>query len=86
MSNTHIYPVNDSREHILDGLYCPCAPSSKQVNSVTLITHNSFDGREFVEAESCDHKWEWVGGHGTPYGATEPEQMCKKCGSVNLDD
>lgn len=43
----HIYPVNDSREHKLDGFECDCFPDIDW-NNCTII-HNSYDHREIVE-------------------------------------
>lgn len=34
----------------------------------------------------CEHEWEWKGGGSTPDGPIEPEQVCKHCGAINLDD
>lgn len=80
----HFVPTDDLKEHITSGTYCHCAPALMYDGD--LVVHNSYDGREFFEAENCEHEWEWVGGHGTPYGATEPEQVCKHCGMINPDD
>jgi hypothetical protein len=38
------------------------------------------------EIQECQHEFEWVGGHGTPYGPTEPERVCKHCGAVDNDE
>lgn len=62
----HVYPTNDLREHYLESVdarldgfgeevapYCSCLCSPKaerQENGVWIITHNSFDGREGIEA------------------------------------
>jgi hypothetical protein len=34
----------------------------------------------------CKCEFEWVGGHGTPYGPTEPELVCKHCGAIKQED
>jgi hypothetical protein len=52
----HVYPVNDEREHELDGTMCPCNPKVEFADPVTrepyceaLVIHNAFDCREVVE-------------------------------------
>lgn len=58
----HVYPLNDLREHVLDGMWCPCMPRlvpadaelidgelCQPDNSHTIIRHNSYDGREMRE-------------------------------------
>lgn len=58
----HVYPLNDLREHVLDGLWCPCLPRRIPADPVTVdgemcqpdnahavIRHNSYDGREIRE-------------------------------------
>lgn len=58
----HVYPLNDIREHILDGLWCPCMPRLVPADAVdgdgglcqpddshAVIRHNSYDGREVRE-------------------------------------
>lgn len=47
-SRTHIIPQGDQREHIED-IWCPCMP----VVEDTVVTHNSYDGRELGEV--CRH-------------------------------
>lgn len=47
----HVYPVNDTREHVLDdaGL-CPCLPTVLHVEGDDdLILHNAYDAREVGE-------------------------------------
>lgn len=44
---THVYPLGDMREHVVDGGYCWCAPTVKEGGG--LVIHNSFDERERFE-------------------------------------
>ncbi len=39
----HVYPVNDLKEHELEGTDCWCHPD---VVDGCVVVHNSFDGRE----------------------------------------
>jgi hypothetical protein len=48
-NDSHIYPINDLREHITVGVDCPCKPEVEVVGASLLIIHNSFDHREIVE-------------------------------------
>jgi hypothetical protein len=43
----HIYPLNDLREHELDGTSCPCGVEVDWENG--LVIHAAFDHREIVE-------------------------------------
>lgn len=57
----HVYPLNDLREHVFDGLWCPCMPKLVGPDPVIVdgeecipegaqvIRHNSYDGREVGE-------------------------------------
>ena len=45
-NRTHIYPLNDTREHATDGSPCWCEPQEAEPG---LIVHNSADGRETKE-------------------------------------
>lgn len=58
----HVYPLKDKREHVLDGLFCPCMPKlvprdpivvdgveAQPDHSASVIRHNSYDGRELSE-------------------------------------
>ena len=52
----HVYPVNDEREHELEGTMCPCGPRVEWSDPKTgaayaeaLVIHNAFDCREIVE-------------------------------------
>jgi Tfp pilus assembly protein PilZ len=49
----HVYPENDDREHTLDSSgKCWCKPERTKIGQYGVrITHNSKDGREFVESE-----------------------------------
>lgn len=42
---TQIYPLNDLREHVLDGISCWCCPKLDD----GIIIHNSMDQREAYE-------------------------------------
>lgn len=44
---THVYPLNDLREHETEGVDCWCNPEVDDDGQ--LITHNSLDGREKFE-------------------------------------
>lgn len=45
----HILPVNDIKEHD-ESSTCDCDPNVETLSGGDLmITHNSYDGREFVE-------------------------------------
>lgn len=41
----HVSPINDTREHVLNGDPCPCMP--RQLPGC--VVHNSYDGRETGE-------------------------------------
>ena len=43
----HVYPVNDLREHVLDGVTCWCRPELDE--ECGLVIHNSMDRREEYE-------------------------------------
>lgn len=47
----HVYPVNDSEPHELEGYHCKCSPKVEydQESESIQVVHNSFDGRELVE-------------------------------------
>lgn len=50
MAIYHVYPLNDLKEHEIEST-CPCGPRSEtQPGGDILIIHNSYDGREAVEA------------------------------------
>lgn len=46
MKTVHVYPVADTYPHITEGIGCPCRPKVEDVEGGTLVTHNSYDGRE----------------------------------------
>lgn len=49
MSNWHILPTNDLKDHE-ESTTCECEPKVEfQENGEMLVIHNSFDGREAVE-------------------------------------
>jgi hypothetical protein len=46
----HVYPLDDTEEHLLDGTTCKCEPEIiAEPNADIIVVHNSFDGREGVE-------------------------------------
>lgn len=52
----HVYPINDEREHDLDGTMCPCEPHVEWSDPETgepyaqaLVIHRAFDGRDVIE-------------------------------------
>ena len=48
LEKINILPINDIHPHREDE-YCMCNPTIKEYNNVLIVTHNSFDGREFNE-------------------------------------
>jgi hypothetical protein len=50
----HIYPVMDVREHDTEnGSRCSCIPVVwVDGDGITVVSHNSFDGREWQEADN----------------------------------
>lgn len=46
---THVYPLNDMREHIVDGGTCWCKPRVEYCGFGRVVVHNSADGREAYE-------------------------------------
>ena len=46
-SFTHVYPINDLREHVVDGPDCWCNPQWDK--EYDILIHNSFDQRELYE-------------------------------------
>lgn len=42
---THIFPLHDLRDHVVDGRPCWCAPDETEDG----IVHNAADGREQYE-------------------------------------
>ncbi len=47
----HVYPLNDLREHNIDGTACHCRPTHKWDDPLgeVIIIHNSYDLRELHE-------------------------------------
>lgn len=66
---------------------CNCKLSRE---SLALLGHYSTCPARIKSREqhtnTCVHEFEWEGGHGTPYGPTEPELVCKNCGAVSQED
>lgn len=48
MEKTHIYPLNDLKEHVTDGSPCWCNPEVDE-DDCHIIYHNSMDRREEYE-------------------------------------
>lgn len=49
MKILHVYPLEDLREHNTDSKKCWCNPKLENCEGSIIVTHNSLDGREFVE-------------------------------------
>ena len=47
MSWTHVYPINDTFDHNLEGHECDCNPFIDFKND--LVIHSAFDGRDLIE-------------------------------------
>lgn len=45
----HVIPYHDYEMHDEKGNQCPCKPTVQMIGIKTIIVHNSFDGREFIE-------------------------------------
>ena len=43
----HVYPLNDLRDHVVEGKTCWCDPEYDEEHDV--LIHNSLDGREDYE-------------------------------------
>jgi hypothetical protein len=52
METIHVYPINDIEPHELEGYRCKCDPKVEyqHESESIMVIHNSFDGRELVEA------------------------------------
>jgi len=48
--DSHIFPVDEFGKHHM-ALSCPCNPV-RDTESIYLISHNSFDGRELTEKDA----------------------------------
>lgn len=46
---THVYPLNDLREHEVNGAPCWCEPEIEDAADETIVIHNSLDQRELFE-------------------------------------
>lgn len=46
----HVVPEHDLREHE-DLRQCPCRPQVEEVCGGAVVIHNSYDGREYFEAD-----------------------------------
>jgi len=61
-NDTHVYPVDDASEHVLEGTDCPCNPVIEVHGANLLIIHNAWDHREIIEEaidimnEECNHE------------------------------
>lgn len=47
----HVFPIDDTREHVLDSEFCPCLPAVLRGEDgvANIVRHNSYDGREIGE-------------------------------------
>nr|AKH46991.1 hypothetical protein [uncultured marine virus] len=53
MENMHVLPVDDLREHS-ERSDCECKPNIMVVENTNIISHNSYDLREYNElAQEC---------------------------------
>lgn len=50
----HIYPLNDLREHALEGTACWCIPDHEEYRGHLLVCHHSADRREVRERGRYD--------------------------------
>ena len=48
----HVVPTNDLKEHVERGTWCHCEPRLEAEGDGTIVIHNAYDGREFVETEN----------------------------------
>ncbi len=46
---SHVYPLNDEREHVTEGTMCWCDPRLITDEPELIVVHNSADGRELIE-------------------------------------
>lgn len=54
MNWQHVYPVNDSKKHNLEGLICDCEPEIDWDNQI--VVHNAWDLREAQEFVNEQHR------------------------------
>lgn len=52
--NVHVVPINDLREHVIDGTTCWCKPRVDEEMD-NLVIHNSMDERESYENGRKQH-------------------------------
>lgn len=57
VSVIHIYPRNDTKEHVLEGTTCWCDPVVEWEHPEALVIHNAADGREHSEGRE-EHRQE----------------------------
>jgi hypothetical protein len=50
----HVYPVNDTQQHELEGTCCWCEPHVDWNQPEAVVVHNSADGRELREKREED--------------------------------
>ena len=50
----HVYPIDDTEEHDIDGTACWCCPSITECYGELIIVHNAFDGRTKNEINGCE--------------------------------
>jgi len=53
MGTVHVIPIDDLKEHT-ETEDCECQPVVKYVDEGKIVTHNSYDGREFFERWEAD--------------------------------
>lgn len=49
MSDMHVYPLDDLKEHDTSGTDCHCNPRIEVIGGSLLIIHNAYDHREIIE-------------------------------------
>lgn len=54
MSNIHVYPINDLKEHNTESNNCDCNPTLErnEDNTAWVVIHNSWDRREYNEQDN----------------------------------
>lgn len=53
----HVWPEDDTIEHLVDSPGCPCGPRVEEITRVNgstgvLVVHHALDGRELAEREA----------------------------------
>lgn len=57
LGNWHVSPVNDLKEHILNGTWCWCEPVVEDRGGEGVwVIHNAADGREFFEEKGAKYE------------------------------